>query len=100
MDTLKINSTGPTVELLQSTLKDIGYYFYAIDGIFGNRTQTAVIKFQKDNNLAPDGIVGERKYNEADLAELEDFYPPIADYSKKYDKNMVYDFFFKMYNLN
>lgn len=63
MDTLKINSIGPTVELLQSTLKDIGYYFYAIDGIFANRTQTAVIKFQKDNNLTPDGIVGEKTWN-------------------------------------
>lgn len=40
-----------------------------------------------------------RKYNEADLDELEDFYPSVTDLSKNYDENMVYDFFFKMYNL-
>lgn len=40
-----------------------------------------------------------RKYNEADLAKIEDFYPAVVDISKNYDKNMVYDFFFKMYNL-
>lgn len=40
-----------------------------------------------------------RKYNEADLKTLEDFYPAIVDLSKGYDENMVYDFFYKMYNL-
>lgn len=41
----------------------------------------------------------ERKYNEADLSNLEDFFPTVVDLSKNYDENMVYDFFFKMYNL-
>ena len=40
-----------------------------------------------------------RKYNEADLANLEDFYPTVVSLGKNYDENMVYDFFFKMYNL-
>lgn len=40
-----------------------------------------------------------RKYTEADLLNLEDFYPAVTDLSKNYDENMVYDFFFKMYNL-
>ena len=30
------------------------------DGIFGIKTETAVIKFQKENGLIPDGIVGEK----------------------------------------
>ena len=40
-----------------------------------------------------------RKYTEADLSKLEDFYPTVVSLSKNYDENMVYDFFFKMYNL-
>jgi len=40
-----------------------------------------------------------RKYTEADLSNLEDFYPAVVNLSKNYDENMVYDFFFKMYNL-
>ena len=40
-----------------------------------------------------------RKYTEADLSNLEDFYPTVVSLSKNYDENMVYDFFFKMYNL-
>ena len=38
-----------------------------------------------------------RKYTEADLSNLEDFYPSINNFSK--NENLSYDFFFKMYNL-
>ena len=40
-----------------------------------------------------------RKYNEATLDALEEFYPSIGQYGKDSNKNLVYDFFFKMYNL-
>jgi len=50
-------------EKLQQALKAAGYYNGAIDGKLGNRTKVAVSKFQKDNGLKPDGVVGEKTWN-------------------------------------
>ncbi len=56
----KYGSTGSEVTAVQKRLSELGYYSGNIDGIFGSDTKTAVIKFQKDNKLTADGIVGEK----------------------------------------
>ena len=53
----KIGSRSEEVRAVQQALKEKGYYNYTVDGIFGTRTRAAVINFQRDNGLNPDGIV-------------------------------------------
>ena len=54
----KFGSQSEEVRLIQSKLKNWGYYKGEIDGIFGSETKKAVIAFQKKNGLTADGIAG------------------------------------------
>lgn len=58
MENLRYGSTGPYVELLQLGLQRSGYLPASPDGKFGPQTQSAVIRFQRQNGLVPDGIAG------------------------------------------
>ena len=51
------------VEFLQNILINLGLLDSEIDGIFGTTTQNAVVKFQNQNTLRADGIVGPRTWN-------------------------------------
>ena len=63
MEMLKLNSTGILVEYIQSLLNTLGFSNLKIDGIFGKNTKEAVINFQKNYWLNPDGIVGKNTWN-------------------------------------
>lgn len=56
----KIGSRSNEVREIQTRLKNWGYYSGEVDGIFGTKTKNAVIKFQKANGLAADGIAGKK----------------------------------------
>lgn len=64
---LAMGSIGPEVEMLQRILFSIGYNPGPIDGIFGPLTRSAVVRFQLDNGLVPDGIVGPNTWAAIDL---------------------------------
>ncbi len=65
---LRQGSTGQDVITLQYLLNVIGEYYPGIpviaqDGIFGSGTRQAVVAFQNEMRLSPDGIVGARTWN-------------------------------------
>ncbi|MCI8703821.1 MAG: spore cortex-lytic enzyme [Anaerotignum sp.] len=49
---------GSLVRETQQRLADMGYYTGPVDGIFGTRTYEAILEFQENNGLTPDGIAG------------------------------------------
>lgn len=60
--TIKIGSRGSDVTYLQKRLAAKGYSVGNIDGIFGIKTLESVKMFQAENNLAVDGIVGNKTW--------------------------------------
>ena len=55
---LKLGMSGNEVLQIQVKLKEYGYLEGAADGVFDERTRLAVIDFQLDKGLDPDGIFG------------------------------------------
>lgn len=65
MSVLKLESKGTLVSDLQSILIDNNYLAIARPtGLFGKLTQTAVLAFQLEKGLTPDGIVGGNTWRE------------------------------------
>ena len=57
--TLKYGMSNNEVINLQNDLKQLGYFnYYKSTGYFGSLTKSAVVNYQRDNNLWMDGIVG------------------------------------------
>ncbi len=65
---LKIGSSGNEVSIMQKHLNGISVVYKGIthlnaDGKYGNSTRDAVIRFQKQFSLKPDGIIGKNTWN-------------------------------------
>lgn len=58
-ETLKLDSASDNLENIQVMLKGLGYDPGRTDGYFNKETQTAVEKFQKDNDLKKTGEIDE-----------------------------------------
>lgn len=71
--TIKIGSRGEDVLRLQRQLSTLYYFNYEATGYFGRITEKAVKKFQSNNRLTADGIVGRNTWNLLDL-----LYAPLA----------------------
>ena len=56
--TLRKGATGDDVLMLQSKLKELGYYTGVVNGTYDSATVTAVKAFQKNNNTGVDGVAG------------------------------------------
>ena len=56
-------SRGDEVMRIQRRLKQWGYYDGAVDGVYGEDTYQAVVRFQKKNGLKADGAVGQSTAN-------------------------------------
>ena len=59
-DLYKKGSSGAAVTEIQTRLKNWGYYDGPVDGVYGNKTESAVKHFQRKNGLSVDGQVGDQ----------------------------------------
>lgn len=60
---LKKGMNSYEVQMLQSNLKLLNYAPGVIDGVFGDITAAAVRRFQRENNLTVDGVVGDETWS-------------------------------------
>lgn len=59
----KFGSRGEEVTQIQQKLKEQGFYYDNVDGIYGKNTENAVIKYQQSKGLRIDGIAGSETLN-------------------------------------
>lgn len=60
---IKEGDGGSLVQMVQLALKRAGFNPFLLDGVFGGKTKSAVINFQKSRGLNPDGIVGKNTFS-------------------------------------
>ena len=60
---LQVNAKGNGVKAIQQLLNARGFLCGTADGIFGEKTKTAVLQYQKSMKITADGVVGKQTYN-------------------------------------
>lgn len=58
----RLGDSGPEVERLQARLSELQFQVGAVDGKFGTLTKRALVAFQAEHELQPDGIAGPRTW--------------------------------------
>jgi hypothetical protein len=71
LSTLRPGATGDEVKLLQTQLKQLGFYDGVVDGNYSENTQTAVSKFQATEGLTADGIAGKKTRERLQAAQAK-----------------------------
>ena len=80
---------GDDVKTLQFWLKTLGFYPYNENGIFCEKTQEALMEFQKNMDVPVDGMVGKdtlqqlKNLRRVILSRKTSNFPLIRDYNKK-----------------
>ena len=69
--TLRKGSSGEDVGYLQQKLNQFGFSVGSVDGIFGNLTESALIKYQKSRGLVQDGVCGILTWNALNSGQLD-----------------------------
>lgn len=85
---LRKGSQNSSVKKLQEKLIELEYDVGAMDGVFGPRTEGAVLKYQKENGLSVDGIVGDETWNSLfgeDIPRLVSTLEEPPSYSRCFD---------------
>lgn len=83
--TIRRGSRGTAVVELQEILNMAGYDCGAVDGIFGTKTFNALVAFQTDAKLDPDGVCGPKTWKALDIAEAQaPVAPPTPDQIQTY----------------
>lgn len=68
---LKPGDRGEDVMEVQRRLKELGYYKGSIDGVYGDNMKSALLKFQKKNNIKRTDWITQYMYEKLDIVLFE-----------------------------
>ena len=89
--TLRRGDKGEYVTLMQTKLIQLGYDLapWGADGKFGAKTEEALIKFQKDSGLEPDGICGKKTWEALEAGGINLYTVTIQHVSRSVAEDIV-----------